>query len=368
MYCSYKFRLYPTKEQEVLFQKNFGCTRFIYNHYLSKRVDLWKNQKIKMDYNMCDKDIPSLFLEYPWLKEAESTSLRLSVKALDDAFNKFFDGLKTNKNIGFPKYKSKKNRKSYRTRNISNNLRIEGKMIRLPKIGKVECRVSREVKGRILFATVIQSSSGKYFVTLCCENVEVDEMEKTGLKCGVDLGVKNIAITSDENKYENNKYLVKSEKKLAKLQREFSRKTSGSKRKEKARIKVAKMYEKITNQRNDCIHKATTDLIRKYDVICIETLSIKDMVKDNKFAKNIYDASLYEFRKQLEYKAEWHQKTIIKVDRYFPSSQLCSCCGYVNKNTKDLSVRFWHCAKCGTVHDRDINAAKNILQEGLKYI
>lgn len=368
MEYSYKFRLYPNREQKILILRTFGCCRYVFNHYLAQRMEAYRNTGKSPTRFAQDKDLTFLKQqeETVWLKEVDKCALQNTLKHLDSAYQNFFRRVKNGEKPGFPRFKSKKDsRQSYQT---NSNIKVFDNAVQLPKLGAVKCRVSKLVEGRILSATVSRSASGKYYVSLCCTDVEMEKLPSTGSAIGLDMGIKAFAVSSDGVEYANHKYLRKSEKKLKRLQRQLSRKTKGSANRDKARMKVARLHEHVANQRKDMLHKLSTELIRQNDVLCIEDLAPKNMVRNHKLAKSIVDVSWGEFRRQLTYKAKWYGKQLIAVDRFYPSSQICSVCGEKWGGTKDLKVRKWQCQHCGTMLDRDANAAINILNEGLRQL
>ena len=358
----YKYRIYPNNVQIKQINSTFGCCRFVYNHFLSVRSDAWSESKEHVSYVSTARMLTILKRDpdHVWLNGADSMALQESLRDLDRAFQNFFS-----KRSGYPKFKSKHNHyQSYRTRNQSNSIRIEGDRIILPKLGPVKARISRLFEGRILNATVSKTPTGKYFVSICVEE-ELMPKPNAGGRIGIDVGLKEFYTDSNGNAMNNPKTLSKYERKLRREQRRLSRRQKGSANRAKQRIKVAAVHEKIYNVRTDFLHKESARLVSENQVIAIESLNVKGMVRNHKLAKSISDASWSRFFTMLEYKGFEHGCEIRRIDTFYPSSQTCSCCGYRNPLVKDLKVRRWTCPHCGARHDRDTNAAVNILNAAL---
>ncbi len=357
---SYRFRLYPNKKQTELLAKHFGCTRLVYNTFLNQRIEQYKLTGKSDNYYEQAKILTELKKqeETAWLNEVNSQTLQFAIRSLDNAYKNFFQ-----KRTNFPKFKSKHSKNSFTVPQFA--FISEGRLF-IPKFKEgIKCRVHREIVGKIGKVTITKTPSGKYFVSVFTIEEYITPIEKSGNSIGVDLGLKDLLITSEGEIFKNNRYTKKYECKLAKAQQHFSRKKKGSRGFENQRLKVARLHEKISNSRADYLHKCSISLVRKYDTICIEDLNVKGMERNHRLSKSITDASWGTFINMLTYKAEWNSKKVVKIDRFYPSSQTCSVCGYVNKYTKDLSVREWECPECHTHHDRDVNAAINILRIGL---
>ena len=359
MLKAYKYRIYPNEEQINYLQKTFGCTRFIYNQMLADRIKSYEENK-DLDIKIIKYPTPAQYKkEYEWLKEVDSLALANAQMNLDKAYKNFF----RDKTVGFPKFKSKKdNHKSYTTNNQNGTIYIENNRIKIPKLkSMIKIKQHREFVGLIKSCTISQKPRGKYYIAMLVDTENI-QLPKLDTKVGIDLGIKEFAITSDGEMFSNPKWLKKSEKRLRKLQKDLSRKQKGSNNRRKDRLKVAKLHEKISNQRKDYLHKISHYIISENQVIVIEDLKVSNMIKNHKLAKSIADVSWSEFRRQLEYKSEWYGRELIIAPSNYASSQLCSNCGNKSSQTKDLSCRTYICPVCGMIMDRDINASKNLLK------
>ena len=371
MYRAYKFRLYPNDYQKKLIHKTFGCFRFVYNHFL--------DQCMKNGYQKAFtliKELPKLQKEYEWLGEVDSCSLRCAIFNLEDAYKNFFS-----KRCGYPSFKSKNKKQTYRTNCIKSEykgykysniqLYLKNRQIKLPKLGLVDIRGYRNIEyinGRIINATVIYENTDKYYVSVLIDEVEIkQEKVKPTSIVGIDLGVKDLVVTSSGERYKNPKEIKKYEKRIKRIQRKLSNQIKGSKNYQKTKRKLSRVYGKLKNARNHNIIKIVNKLVEEYDIIISEKLKVKEMSQNHRLAKSILDASFSKICSRLEWKSKEKGKYYYQIDTYFPSSQICSHCGETTKKVKNLGVRIWKCEKCSAINDRDINASENIAFEGLKY-
>ena len=353
---TYKFRLYPNELDKVLLSKHFGCCRFVYNYFLAEnKIEYESIKKYNNYYKNCEV-LKEIKKEYNWLKEVNSQSLQIALKNLETSFQRFFKKIS-----GFPKFHKKFNTQSFSVTNQS--FKIEENRVILPKFRKgIKFDNHREIEGEIINSTISKTPDEKYYISITVEK-EISQLNKIDKEIGIDLGIKDFCITSDEIKIYNPKFKKSKISKLKFLHKKHSKKQLKSKNREKSRKKLAKLYSKINNLKTDFLHKLSTNLIHENQVIYLENLNIKGMVKNHKLAEEISQCNWGQFISILEYKANWYGREIYQIDRFYPSSQLCSNCGYQNHNLT-LKDREWVCPKCGYHHDRDINAAKNILNCG----
>lgn len=371
MYKAYKFRLYPNDIQKDLIHKTFGCYRFIYNYFLN---DCMSNGYQKA-FDMI-KTLKELYMDYPFLKEVDSCSLRCAIFNLEDAFKNFFS-----KRSNYPCFKSKFKRQAYRTNCIKSEykgkkyssieINLNDKKIKIPKLGWIDIRGYRKmdkVNGDIINATVIYEETGKYYVSVIVNEIEtLEEKVKPTSIVGIDLGIKDIVVTSSGEKYKNPREISKYEKRIKRLQKKLSRQIKGSNNYLKTKKKISRLYEKLKNSRKHNIIEIVNKLVEEYDIIISEKLKIKEMSQNHYIAKNLLDASFRKICEKLSWKCRRKGKYYYQIDTYYPSSKICSRCGSKNEVVKNLSVREWKCEECGSNHDRDINASINIMFEGLKY-
>jgi len=358
---SYKFRIYPTKEQESLLSKHFGHCRFVFNRFLNERKEKYLNEKTSLNYYDNARTLTELKKdeEFVWLKEVNSQSLQAAIRNLDIAYKNFF-----NKQNKFPRFKSKYDRQSFK---VPQNVIIEDNRLVIPKFKEgIKLNLHRKMEGEPSFATISKSTTGKYYVSITCE-VEHKPFDKTNKSVGIDTGIKELAILSDGSSYENIKSLKTKLKKLKYEQRQLSKKQKGSQSRNKQKRKLALVHEQITNIRKDYLHKVSTEIVKNHDIVSVEDLAVKNIMKNHCLAQAMSDVSLGAFYTMLEYKANWNDRQFVKIDRFFPSSKTCSNCGWI-KQDLTLSIREWTCESCGEVHDRDVNAAKNILKQGINIL
>ena len=375
----FKYRIYPKNNQIEQIEVMFKAKRYVWNYFLNINKHRLNHHKSVLNYTKMSKLLTLLKRKQAWLNQCEKSVLQNTIKYQYQTFLKFFK-----KECGFPKFKSYKNnyqsiKMNYTNGNIgilekdieytsTGKFKKQNCKIKLPKIKQVKIAYSRQYEGRIVSCTLSRDTDNKYYISLCCVDIEINPLEQTGAVVGIDLGIKEFATTSDNEIINNPKFYRKYEEKLIKTQRKLSKRKKGSNNRNKQRLKVNKWHKKIANCRMDFLQKLSTKLIRDYDIICMEDLNSSGMIKNHKLAKSISDASFFEFNRELEYKARWNYKLISRIDRFYPSSQICSYCGNKSSQTKDLGVRTYICEECGLEIDRDYNASINILNEGLRIL
>ena len=358
---AYKYRIYPNKQQEEMLLKHFGCSRFVYNKFLFDRQEQYRLTGKSDNYYKQAKLLTELKKDknFKWLKEVNSQTLQQSLRHLEVAYTNFFQG-----RTSLPKFKKKTHRNSF---TVPQFIKFENGRIYMPKCKEgIKVKEHRPLQGIILFATFSKTPTNKYYVSITVKQ-NYDSKLPTKKEVGIDLGIKDLLVTSEGKKYKNHKFFNKYKKELKKAQQHLSRKTKGSNRYENQRLKVAKIYEKIANCRSDVLHKISHELVMKYDAVYLENLNIKGMLRNDKLSKAISDCSWFEFSRQLKYKGEWDETYIHEINRFYPSSKTCHSCGYI-MDRMPLDIREWTCPKCNIHHDRDINASINILLEGKREI